>query len=73
MKSTKIIGILLIVGSLFLGYSGFNKIKNSSSSVKIIDLELGVSNKTEKELGYIYIGLAVVIFGGGVYTLKKKH
>lgn len=72
MNVTKIIGILLIVGSLFMGYTGIQKVSNSSASVEILGAELDVSNNSGKEQGYIYLGLAVIMLGGGLYLLSKK-
>ena len=72
MNTTKIIGIALIALSLALGYMGVNKISDNDASVKIFDLKIDVSNETEKQQGYIYIGLAAVLFAGGVYTLNKN-
>ena len=72
MDTRKIIGILLIIGSMALGYKGVNEISNNSASVEILDLELDLSNKSGKQQGYIYLGLAILLFGGGIYTLNKK-
>lgn len=72
MNTNKIIGIVLILASLFLGYTGINKISESSASIKLLDLKLDVSDKSGKEEGYIYLGLAVIIFGGGIYMVKKS-
>ena len=71
MSSGKIIGIVLIVGSLALGYMGIDKIGDNDASVKIMDLKIDVSNETAKQQGYIYLGLALVLFAGGIYTLNK--
>ena len=72
MEVKKIIGIVLIVASLGLGYMGVDKISNSSASVEVLNVKLGVSDKSGKEQGYIYLGLAVLLFGGGIYVLKNK-
>lgn len=72
MNVKKIIGTVLILSGLFLGYFGANKMASSSSSIKVLELEVGMSNKSEKELSYIYLGLAILTFGGGLYILKKK-
>ena len=72
MKSNKLIGILLIIGGLYLGYMGINKVNNNSASIGILDINIDLSNKSGKQEGYMYLGLAVLLFGGGVYTLNKK-
>tara|TARA_R110001583_G_scaffold192443_1_gene358929 strand:- start:1527 stop:1748 length:222 start_codon:yes stop_codon:yes gene_type:complete len=71
MNTNKIIGIILIITSLFLGYTGINKISESSVSVKLLDLKLDMSDNSGKEEGYIYLGLAVILFGGGLYMVKR--
>lgn len=69
----KLVGILLIIGGLALGYMGIQKVSNNDASVEILDLEIDVSNKSGKQQGYIYLGLAVLLFGGGIYTLTRKQ
>jgi hypothetical protein len=73
MSTSKIIGIVLIVGSLALGYIGFDKIGDNDTSVKVLDLKIDVSNETAKQQGYINLGLALVLFAGGIYTLNKNN
>jgi len=73
MDVRKIIGVLLIVLSLGLGYFGINKVSENSTEIKVLDLKVDISNSSEKELGYIYVGLAVVLLGGGIFLLKKKN
>lgn len=72
MNTRKIIGIFLIVLSLGLGYFGLNKISDNSASIEVLDLEVDLSNNSEKELGYIYTGSAVLLLVGGLYLLKKE-
>ena len=72
VSTRKVIGFLLIICSLGLGFIGVNKVSDNSASVEVLDLKLDVSNESGKQQGYIYLGLAVVLFIGGVYTLNKK-
>ena len=72
MNINKIIGGILILASLYLGYTGVNTVSNSTASVEVLDLNMNFSDKSQKQQGYIYLGLAVVMFAGGVYTLNKK-
>jgi len=72
MSTRKVISIILIVLSLGIGYFGLNKINENSTSVKILDLKVDMSNSSGKEQGYIYVGLAVILIGGGLYLLKKE-
>lgn len=67
----QLLGIALIIGSLFLGYQGVEKISNNNASVEILDVEIDLSNKSGKEEGYMYVGLAVLLLVGGIYLIKK--
>lgn len=67
----QLIGLAFIIGSLFLGYQGYHKIADNSTSVEILDVEIGLSNKSEKEEGYLVAGLAVLLFVGGAYLIRK--
>ncbi|AOW19302.1 hypothetical protein [Urechidicola croceus] len=72
MNTKKIIGILLVLGSLALGYTGFNKVANNNASIEVLDLEVDVSNDSGKTEGYVYIAAAVALFIGGIYSINKK-
>lgn len=72
MNAGKIVGIILIVASLFVGYMGINKIAANDASIEILGAELDLSNKSGKQQGYIFLGVAVILFGGGLYSLSKK-
>ncbi|WP_339889216.1 hypothetical protein [uncultured Flavobacterium sp.] len=72
MKIGKIIGIVLIAASLYMGYLGINKVSNSSAEIEVLGLEIDASNDSGKEQGFIYIGLAIVLLGSGVYSLNNK-
>ncbi|MBD0725798.1 hypothetical protein B6A10_11450 [Flavobacterium sp. L1I52] len=72
MNVSKIIAIILIVISLGLGYFGLNKVKENTTEVNFLGLKIEASNESEKRQGYIYLGLAVLLFGGGIYTINKS-
>ena len=72
MKIGKILGAVLIIGALYIGYLGINKVSNNNKEVEVLGLEIDASNESGKEQGFLYIGLAVVLFGGGIYSLNKK-
>lgn len=71
MKTNTTIGAILIIVSLAMGYFSFNKISESTTSVNLMGLKVEASDDEGKAQGYILLGLAVVLFGGGVYTLRK--
>ena len=72
MNSSKIIGAILILISLGIGYIGFNKIADSTNKVNILGLKIEASNESGKQEGYIYLGLGILLFVGGIYTLNKS-
>ena len=72
MNSSKIIGIILIVISLGIGYVGINKVSASTNEVDILGIEIDASNESGQTQGYIYLAVAVLVFGGGIYALKAK-
>lgn len=72
MSSSKVIGAILIIVSLGLGYIGFNKVANSTKEINFLGLKIDASNESGQTQGYIYLGLAVVLFVGGIYTINKS-
>ncbi len=72
MNTTKIIGAILIILSLGTGYIGFNKIADSTKSINFLGLKIDASNESGKQEGYLYVGLAIVLFAGGIFTINKS-
>ena len=72
MNSTKIIGVILIVVSLVVGYLGFKKIDDNSKEINLLGIKVNASDESGKKQGYLYLGLAIVIFGGGIYTITRS-
>jgi len=72
MNPSKIIGIVLIVISLAVGYVGINKIADNTKQINLLGLKIDASNESGKEQGYLYLGLAVILLAGGVYTVNKS-
>ncbi len=68
----KIIGVILIVAALFLGYLGVNQVQESANSVEVLGIELSAEDKGGKETGYIQIALGVVALVGGIYLVSKR-
>ena len=72
MNTTKLIGAALIILSLSLAYIGINKIADNTKQVNLLGLKIDASNESGKQQGYMYIGAAILLFAGGIYTLKSK-
>lgn len=68
----KIIGIVLIVLSLYLGYVGITKFSNSGESVEIVGIEISAEDNQKKSTSFVYLGLAIASLIGGVIMLKQK-
>jgi len=73
MNTTKITGTVLIILSLGIGYLGFNKIAENTNSIKLLGVQIDASNESGKEQGYLYLGLAILLFVGGIYTVSKSN
>jgi len=68
----RVIGIILIVGALVLGYFGINDLSESSTSVEVMGLELKAEDNTGKEKAYIQLGFGVLALIAGVYLIGQK-
>lgn len=72
MNSSKTIGIILIIISLGIGYLGFTKIADNTNKINFLGIKIEASNESQKQQGYIYLGLGILLFVGGIYTLNKS-
>jgi len=68
----QIIGILLIVAALVLGYMGIRGLGESSKSVELLGMEITAEDGAAKQNAYIELGLGVIALVGGVYLLGGK-
>lgn len=69
----RIIGILLLVLALYLGYVGLTSFANSSESVEILGLELSAEDSQQKTTSFVYMGFALLSFIGGIFLVKDKN
>lgn len=72
MNLSKIIGILLIVVSLGVAYIGINKITDSTKQINFLGLKIDASNESGQMQGFVYLGVAIVMFAGGIYANRTK-
>lgn len=68
----KIIAIGLIVIALGVGYIGANKLAASNESINFLGLKISATDESAKTEGFVYLGLAIVLFAGGIFTLRKS-
>ncbi|MFD1604482.1 hypothetical protein ACFSJW_13820 [Flavobacterium artemisiae] len=73
MNSSKIIGIVLILISLAAGYVGLNKVADSTKEINFLGLKIDASNESGQMQGFLYLGAAVILLGGGLYVIKKSN
>jgi hypothetical protein len=70
-RMKRIIGILLLALSIYLGYTGIAKFSDSSSSVDVLGVELRAENTQQKNTSYLYIGFAVIAAIGGIVLARS--
>lgn len=73
MNTSKLIGALLILASIAVGYIGLNKIADNTKQINFLGLKIDASNESGKQQGYMYLGAAILLFAGGIYSLKSKN
>jgi len=71
MKVRSIIGVVLIVLGLYLGYIGVNKLSNNTNEVKFLGLEIDASNEEGQTQGVIFMVVGALMIGGGAMVMKK--
>lgn len=72
MKTTQIIGMILIGIGIASCYYGFKKVNENNAQIKILGLQIDASNENGKHEGYFYLGIGVIAFGAGIYSATKK-
>lgn len=71
MKVKSIIGVVLIVLGLYLGYIGVNKLSNNTNEIKFLGLEIDASNEEGQTQGVIFMVVGALMIGGGAMVMKK--
>ncbi|GEC72213.1 hypothetical protein SAMN05443543_11113 [Flavobacterium flevense] len=72
MNLSKIIAIVLIILSLFIGYIGINKVQENTNKINFLGIKIEASDESGQQKGYLYIGFAVLLLAGGLYSLNKS-
>ena len=68
----KIIGILILIGGLYVGYLGIQQFQKSTNSAEVLGIELTANDEGGQMTGIIELILAVAMFGGGVYLISNR-
>lgn len=68
----RIIGVILLIGGILLGYFGYQKLDKNKAEVKIGDLELSAKDEGNTTTAYVMMGAGVVALIGGAVMLARK-
>jgi hypothetical protein len=68
----RIIGVILLIGGILLGYFGYQKLDKNKADVKIGDLELSAKDEGNTTSAYVMMGAGVVALIGGAVMLARK-
>ena len=68
----KIIGLIILIGGLYVGYLGIQQFQKSTNSAEVLGIELSANNEGGQMTGIIELVLAVAMFGGGVYLISNR-
>jgi hypothetical protein len=63
----KLLAAVLIVAALCIGYIGANKVSDSTKGINFLGIKIEASDESAKTQGFVYLGVAVALFAGGVY------
>ena len=68
----KVLGILLLVGGLYFGYSGLQAFQQSTNEVNVLGIELKANDESGQQAGIIQLVMAALLFVGGIYLIRKS-
>jgi hypothetical protein len=68
----KILGLVLIVAALALGYFGFTKMQDNKAEIKIGDLELSATDEGSNQEAYLLMGAGAVCLIAGLMLSRGK-
>jgi len=68
----KVIGIVLIVAAVVLGYLGITGLSQSEKSVDLLGLEITAQDSDAKQTAYVELALGVVALVGGIYLVGQQ-
>lgn len=64
--------LLLVLGGLALFFYGITLFNDSTASVKLLGMELGVSDEGMQKEAVLFSVLGIVSFAGGIFLMKKR-
>lgn len=68
----RILGVILLIGGILLGYFGYQKLDSNKAEVKIGDLEISAKDENSTTSAYIMMGGGVIAIVAGAVMLSRK-
>lgn len=68
----RLLGVVLILGALALGYLGYTKLNENKAEIKIGELEISTQSGKSKQEAYIFFGLGAVCLVAGLMMSRGK-
>ena len=68
----KIIGVVLVLLAVYLGYMGITTFSESTESIKLLGIEITAQDSDTKSTAFIFIAFSVISLLGGLFLLKTK-
>jgi hypothetical protein len=68
----QIIGGILIILSIIIGYDGIQKFQDSSADVKVLGIHLKAEDNGQKQTAFIELVLAGLVLAGGLYLIRSS-
>lgn len=68
----KVLGIVLILAGLWLGYVGANKLTNNTNQINFLGIKIDASNEKGQTKGIIYLVGALALCAGGFVAIQKS-
>lgn len=68
----KVLGIVLILAGLWLGYVGASKLTNNTNQINFLGIKIDASNEKGQTKGIIYLVGALALCAGGFVAIQKS-
>lgn len=68
----KVLGIVLILAGLWLGYVGVSKLTNNTNQINFLGIKIDASNEKGQTKGIIYLVGALALCAGGYVAIQKS-
>jgi hypothetical protein len=69
----RLLGLLLILGALALGYLGYTRLQENKAEIKIGELEISAQDKQSKQEAYVFFGLGAICLIAGLTMSRSRN